>query len=154
MSDRFDTVLSERAALLAQFQQQFHTGNCPATASTVQRYFETGEIQVARQVPPGFGVINCGVDFKKIKVNNLQAMMLNHAHGYNVVVGAFAEGKEHYYNVVNIRRKVYVVDAFNKPGTISEPNKLKDWLGWADRLEYTRRFVAKIVPLGQAASCR
>jgi len=149
MFEHYDRILSERQALLSQFQIRFHGSNCPAVAAAVQRFLETGTVRRALDVAGGFGCENDGMPFVSTDVNHLLGMAQAGNHGFQVVVGAHnpSTSRQHYANVINIRGSVYYVDAFTRPAGISAPNDISSWLSWASELEYSRRYVCRVVPV-------
>jgi hypothetical protein len=149
MFEHYDRILSERQSLLSQFQSRFHGSNCPAVAGAVQRFLETGVVNRAPDVALGFGCADDGMPFVSTDPPNLLGMAQAGNHGFQVVVGARnpATSREHYANIINIRGSVYYVDAFTRPGVISAPNEIGPWLSWATELEFTQRYVCRVVSL-------
>jgi hypothetical protein len=145
MYEHYNRILTEGTALLSQFQRPFHSSNCPAVAAAVQRFLETSNVVPARDVARGFGCEDSGTAFVSTDIPNLLGMAAAGGHGFQVVVGATAPGRQHYANIVHIGEHVYYVDAFTRPGVVSAPNDLS-WLSWATALEYSRRYSCRLVP--------
>lgn len=147
MYEHYSRILTERGTLLSLFQPRFHSPNCPAVAAAFQRFLETGVVARAIDVPPGFGCQDSGSPFVRIGLSGLLSMALTRGHGFQVVVGATAPGREHYANVVNINGSAYYVDAFTRPGGVSRANDLASWLSWAISVEYSTRYTCRLVPI-------
>lgn len=147
--EHYDRILSEGQSLLSQFQGRFHQSNCPAVAAAVQRFLESGIISRALDVSSGFGCQDAGSPFVSTVIPNLIGIVRGGGHGFQVVVGARdpAHNREHYANVVNIRGNGYYIDAFTRPGAISGANDIARWLSWATELEYSRRYLCRVVPV-------
>jgi hypothetical protein len=151
-ADRFDLLLKDYGTVLPQLRGEFVYANCPLTADAVWGYLVTGKVRVAKQLLPGIKVVACG----SVKVTTLSALkkdLLKDGHGNHVVVTKNV-GKnpgEHSLNVVNIRGKLYVVDAYVKPPVFSQD--LLTHIG-NGQIEVTKEAGLHMVPAESAMSFR
>jgi hypothetical protein len=140
-------MLKEYKSLLPQLRgnSRLFTPNCALTAEAVWKYFNTGAVAPARRDLDGsFRVV--GSRGQNITVNGIRRYLSKGGHGgHGVVKARKANGDEHSMNVVNIRGKVYLVDAFDlqKP-VLTE--KLAESLSYAIRLEYSVNWSLQIAP--------
>jgi hypothetical protein len=151
MSDPFDDLLAGGEEFLAGFNRRgrFSGSNCPATAGAVHAYFESGERQAAPPAMAGDGFQNMGEQFRTARLPAILRILRQGGHGTFLVVGAHASGnRQHYVNLVNIRGTLYYVDAYTRPPILQTDIAAR--LRWAERLEYTRRFVPRFLPQGSA----
>jgi hypothetical protein len=150
--DHIDRLLKDYATILTQLRGEFPYANCPLTADAVWAYLQTGETRVARQLLPGIKVVACG----SVKVTTLQALkkeLQKGGHGSHVVVtkNVGKDPGEHSLNAVNIRGKLYVVDAYVKPPVFSQD--LGAYIG-NGQLEITRKADLHMVPAEAVMSYR
>ena len=143
-TDRFDQLLKDYSTILPRLRGEFVHANCPLTADAVWAYLRTGEVRVAKQLLPGIEVVVCG----NVQPTNLQRLkrdMLKSGHGSHVIVTKNVGKRpgEHSLNVVNIRGKLYVVDAYVKPPVFSED--LRYYIGTGP-LEVTRNADLHMAP--------
>jgi hypothetical protein len=150
--DQFDLLLKDYAKILPQLRGEFVYANCPLTADAVWGYLRTGKIRVAGQLLPGVQVVACGA-IETTTLNKLKADLLKRKHGSHVVVtkNPGQNPGEHSLNVVNIRDKIYVVDAYVKPPVFSQD--LLTYIG-PGKLEVTRNADLHMVPSEAVMSFR
>lgn len=151
-ADNFDRLLKDYGSILPQLRGEFIHANCPLTADAVWAYLVTGKIRVAKQLLPGIKVVACG----EVNVTTLVALkkaLLKDGHGNHVVVtkNVGQNPGEHSLNVVNIRDKLYVIDAYVKPPVFSQD--LRTYIG-DGKIEVTKKAALHMVPAESVISYR
>lgn len=141
--DRFDAMLTDYQTLLPQMHDKFGHSNCPLTAEAVWNYFNTGKVAKARRTLGSQAVI-CSPSIKtKVTIEGVKKLLNKHGKHGVLTVNA-GQPKEHSMNLVNIRGKVYMVDAYNERPVLTD--KLKDYLTYAKTFEFSWSWDIHIVP--------
>jgi hypothetical protein len=142
--DRFDQLLKDYANILPRLRGDFVYANCPLTADALWTFLRTGEVRVAKQLIPGVKVVACGA-MQTTTLKSLKKDLIKRGHGSHVVVtkNVGQDPGEHSLNVVNIRGKLYVVDAYVQPPVFSDD--LLSYIG-NGQLEVTRNADLHMVP--------
>jgi hypothetical protein len=149
-ADRFDVMLRDWKKLLPQFRDKFSRSNCPLTAQAVWNYFEKGKVVPAPALLQGSTtMVECG-DPVPVEVGAIRGLLKPKGHGAHAVVTANPGGpKEHSAVAVNIRGVIYLVDAYNTPGVVTQD--LEGHLSYAKKLEITFNAKIHMVPTDQAS---
>jgi hypothetical protein len=143
--DHFDRMLADYLVLLPKMRDKFGKSNCPLTAEAVWKYFNTGNVVAARKIMDGYGTVVCQPAIR-VTSKSLEALLLEQGHGAHGVVTANPDStdRQHSLNAVNIRGKVYLVDAYNPQPVLTDD--LRGHLKYAQRLEFTAKWDLRIVP--------
>ena len=136
-----DALLKDPQAVLNGLHAKFGVSNCPLTAAAAFTFLETGVVRTAKRTMAGLVTVQCG-NSKKMSFDGLIADLKKAGHGTHYVVTKDAgTPNEHSANFVNIRGKIYLLDAYTKKFT----SDFRD--GWGGKkLEVSSAWRIKIVP--------
>jgi hypothetical protein len=141
--DRFDVMLTDYQTLLPQMRDHFGHSNCPLTAEAVWKYFNTGKVTKARRALGSQAAVCSPSVRNRTTIESIKKLLKKHGQHGVLTVNAGADD-EHSMNLVNIRGKVYMVDAYNERPVLTD--QLKSYLGYARKLEFSWGWDVHIVP--------